>query len=413
MVEEVTVLPSAGPRTRVVTLDASRGLAAWLVLLSHVGFWTGATASGVVGGLTARGDAGVAVFFALSALLLSSPFVRRGLGGRATWTARDYAARRAARILPAYYVALAAVVVAALVLGSRAGSLPSAADLLVHLVVGQGVTCATFVSFTQTWSLTSELTFYVLLPVVAPALAPWVRGGVDPVARGRRMLAVCGALAAGGLLLQGLAAVATGPGAPWWAGALATSAPGHALWFATGIALAVVLEAEAAGITLVRGPAAATLEALRTSPGTLLLAAGVLWLVAATPLVGPRDLADPSVAAAVLKEIVYGLAASTLLLAATSRGLPEAVGASRWAGPARWLGDTSYAVFLWHVLVLQVSFAVLDLQLFAAPFVPVLVLVTVVSLGLAHLSWVLVERPAIARAHRRRDAAEPRPAARA
>lgn len=410
MVEEVTMARTSTAGHRVVTLDASRGLAAWLVLLSHVGFWTGATATGAVGGLTARGDAGVAVFFALSALLLSTPFVRRGLGAGppVAWTARTYARRRAGRILPAYYLALVAVVIAAVLVGDPAGAL-TPVDLLVHLVVGQGVTGRTFTSFTQTWSLTSEVTFYVLLPLVALALAPWVRGGADPAARARRMLRACAAIGAGGLLVQGVAALATGPGAPWWAGALATSAAGHALWFAVGAALAVVLEADAAGVPL-GGPA---VESLRTSPGTLVLVAAAVWVVAATPVAGPRDLADPSVPAALLKEALYALAALALLLAATSRGVPEAAAASRWSGVARWLGDTSYAVFLWHVLVMQVVFAVLDLPLFAAPFVPVLVLVTVVSLGLAHLSWVLLERPVLERVHRRRAAPAPRRPARA
>ena len=55
--------------SRTVTLDALRGLGALLVLVSHVGFWSGATREGVVGGLMARGDVGVALFFALSAFL--------------------------------------------------------------------------------------------------------------------------------------------------------------------------------------------------------------------------------------------------------------------------------------------------------------------------------------------------------
>lgn len=395
-----------------MTLDALRGVAAWLVLLSHVGFWTGRTGSGAVGGLTARGDAGVAVFFALSAFLLAAPFVRRGLGGPARWTLATYARRRAARILPAYYLALAGVVVTAAVLGGAAAGHLDLPTLLVHLVVGQGITGRTFQSFTQSWSLTSELTFYLVLPGLAALAAPWVTAVADPSARGRRMLTLCAALGLAGLLVQATAATVTGPGSPWWAGALATSAAGHALWFAVGAAATVLVEAERAGVRLTSGWLGAGVEVLRTSPGTLLLVAGVVWVAAATPLAGPRDLADPSLAAAVAKEALYSLAAGALLLAAVSRGLPEQAATSPLAPLCRFLGEVSYGVFLWHVLVLQIVFAALGLSLFAAPFVPVLVLVTVVSTGLAALSWALVERPLIAWAHRAPAAAEPRPAAR-
>src|SRR5699024_1511363 len=94
------------PRPRVLGLDLVRGVAAWLVLLSHVAFWTGRSTHGVVGGLAARGELGVAVFFALSAFLLSTPFVRRALGTPARWSLGTYLIRRAARILPAYLLAL-------------------------------------------------------------------------------------------------------------------------------------------------------------------------------------------------------------------------------------------------------------------------------------------------------------------
>ena len=56
-------------------IDGLRGLAALLVLLSHVGFWTGADHLDLSGGLLARGDSGVAVFFAISAFLLLRPWL--------------------------------------------------------------------------------------------------------------------------------------------------------------------------------------------------------------------------------------------------------------------------------------------------------------------------------------------------
>lgn len=62
-------------------VDGLRAVAAGLVLVSHVAFWTGAANIDLVGGFVARGDAGVAVFFAISAFLLLRPAIARGLDG--------------------------------------------------------------------------------------------------------------------------------------------------------------------------------------------------------------------------------------------------------------------------------------------------------------------------------------------
>lgn len=307
--------------------------------------------------------------------------------------------------MPAYLLALAGVVTAAALLGGAAADVLDVPTVLVHLVIGQGWTGRTFPSFTQTWSLTTEVTFYLLLPLVALLLARPTKGAT-PTATARRLLVACGVVAVVGLLGQGFTGVLPDPDP---AGVLGTSVAGHAAWFALGTAVTVVIEAEQTGHPVTRHPA---VEFLRTSPGTLLVLAGVLWLVASTDVAGPRGLEPASGAESVAAEALYGLVAGCLLLAATTRGLTELLTDSPLAGPARWLGDTSYAVFLWHVLVLQVSFALLDLQLFAAPFVLTLVLTTVLSLGLAHLSWSLLERPVLALAHRRRHAPVPQPAPR-
>ena len=63
-----------GSERRIAALDALRALAAFLVLASHVAFWTGEAGWSGVGIIAARGDVGVAVFFALSAFLLVSPW---------------------------------------------------------------------------------------------------------------------------------------------------------------------------------------------------------------------------------------------------------------------------------------------------------------------------------------------------
>ncbi|GAA3548134.1 acyltransferase [Aeromicrobium flavum] len=381
-------------------VDGLRAVAAALVLVSHVGYWTGASQIDLVGGLVARGDAGVAVFFAISAFLLVRPAIGRGLDGIANerGSTLRYAARRAARILPAYWVALAGVLAAAAWI-SDAGGTGGMDRVLPHLLVLQGWTGEYYQSFTQSWSLTTEVTFYVVVPVLGAALTRvlWRRGS----ARGIRALLAATLLAAVlGLVAQAVAASWTLAGSDGGAGVLATSVVGHLAWFGAGVAVALLTEAGRRGV----GPLAtrpALLSVWRSRP-TLVLLAVVLFVLASSPLAGPRDLTAPTVGQAVAKEALYALFALALLAAAVqepAEGSPAATVAR--SGVTAWLGDISYGVFLWHVLVLQVLFAATGATLFAAGFWWVLYAVVGFSVALASASWWCVERPILAAVRRR------------
>lgn len=335
--------------THLVRLDALRALAAFAVLVSHVGFWTGTTARDFSGGLVARGDAGVAVFFALSAFLLLSPWV----DGRPPAT-RDYAVRRAARILPAYWVALAAV----LLVGGLGVAEGGWRDALSHLFLMQAFTGADYQGFSQSWSLSTEATFYLLVPVIGLVLA-----------RASRPLAWIGGAAAVGLAVHATSH-AMEPGT--FSRALGLSALGHAAWFAAGAAVLVARR------RVDRWP----------SVPTCLLAATLVFLVASSPVAGPRDLTSATVLEAVVKELLYAVLAGLLLLAA-ARPWPD--GASE--ALTRWLGDISYGVFLWHLVVLQVLYSLTNLPLFSGQFWWVLAVVTSFTLVLATASATFIEKP--------------------
>lgn len=149
---------------RIPAIGPLRASAAGLVLVSHVAFWTGGGNIDVVGRLFARGDAGVACFFAITAFLLVRPY----LGERPVETPRVYVRRRLARVMPAYWVALVAVLAVSSVTSAGLGG---PGKVLAHLVLIQGYTGHTYQGFTQTWSLTTELTFYALLPLIGRWMA--------------------------------------------------------------------------------------------------------------------------------------------------------------------------------------------------------------------------------------------------
>lgn len=366
---------------RIPWIDPLRGAAAALVLVSHVAYWSGGSSVDGVGRLLARGDVGVAVFFAVSAYLLT-----RGASAGLPPT-RHYWRKRAARILPAYLVALAAVITVAV---AHTPDEVTPRSVVAHLLLVQGWANESFRGFTQAWSITTEVTFYALVPLVCRGLRHCRRDGRSP-------LPVLALVASAGLVVQAFSASSGRPAL----GAVSTSVVGHAAWFAVGIAAGWVFTADApseASSDLGARPARRRPATVRTAPPAALLGwAGVTYVAVATPLGGPIHLETPTFAQALVKEIAYALI-TVLLLGAGVRATWPAGGAAQ--ALLSGAGDISYGVFLWHVLVLEVLFTTLHLPLFHTSFALVLVVTAVVSLALARLSWRLVEAPAIRWAHR-------------
>src|SRR3954453_9870685 len=104
--------------SRLPALDALRAIGAAAVIAVHVGFATGFTMTSAEGGLAARMDVGVGVFFVLSGFLLFRPHAYAAAHGARRPAARRYLWRRGLRIVPAYWLT---VVVCLMVLPGNAG----------------------------------------------------------------------------------------------------------------------------------------------------------------------------------------------------------------------------------------------------------------------------------------------------
>jgi peptidoglycan/LPS O-acetylase OafA/YrhL len=359
--------------SRLPALDAVRAIGAIAVVAYHVAFNTGLSLSGTWNGLLARLDVGVALFFALSGFLLFRPYAQAAATG-GTWpSTRRYLWRRAVRILPAYWLTVAVCLTV----------LPQNRDSTVSVWVHQ-LTLTQIYEFaqirhglTQTWSLATEVVFYLLLPVLALA-------AIGRTWRPRRTLLV----AAGGVLVTAgwIAAMALGYLDP----KVATMwLPSYAIWFSLGIALA------AAHVALQTGTAPASwriLPDLARAPLTCWGTAVALLAVAASPLAGPRDLVEPTAATFAVKVVLYTAIAGLVMLP-IAFGPPGRLTATLGSPFASWVGTISYGLFLWHPLVIDLIFLIEDRPLFSGDFLGTFGLTLLAATVLASISYYALERP--------------------
>ena len=343
-------------------LDGLRGLAVAVVLLFHAGV-----------PYVRGGHLGVTAFFTLSGFLITSLLlVERTTTGRISLP--SFWARRARRLVPAMLVCflLVAVVV------HLAEAPPS--DGLVWDAVAAAVWAANwrFVLDQQTygdlftmpspfqhfWSLAVEEQFYVLFPLLVVAVLG-VRAAAPRVGRLT-------------LVLVGLVALST-----WQAARLHSEGAGlgHA-YYGTDARMAELLVGALLAVALVRGGELVTLS---RRAGQVVQAAGVaglLGLVVACALVEKGS--------AFLYRGGFLLAAvctAAVIAAVVQPGSP--VGRVLGLRPLVLLGLVSYGAYLFHwplFLLLTESFT-------GAPPVVVLLLRLSVTLGLAWLSFVVLETP--------------------
>jgi peptidoglycan/LPS O-acetylase OafA/YrhL len=359
-------------KPRLAGVDGLRGGAAVGVVVLHVWMFTGARDPGqpvVLDRVIGELRLGVVYFFVLSGFLLARPWLRAALDGAPSPRLRRYAAMRAARIVPAYWLALAGALL--VLAGTGHPRAVSPGDLPVFAVFAQNQFGATAGQLNPpTWSLGIEVGFYALLPVVGWALvrsaARYGRAGV---------VAVCGTVVAAGLAWT-LAGELLG-----WPATTMTSPPTHLPAFACGLAAAALAHGRrpgraAATTLLVAGSAAVVLNGVWHSAGTELLGHVV------------RDLP----AAAGLGAIVVGVTARP-------KGLLD-------RAPARALGAISYGTYLWHMPVL---YWLVTRDVFPRDPLTACLAVLAPTLVLGALSWLAVERPVLRWTARRGDGRRPQP----
>lgn len=342
----------------VPSLEGLRGIAALGILLTHVAFQTHLDPRSVIGGMLARFDFFVALFFSLSAFVLWRKYRAHGT--------RDYLRHRASRILPAYLVCVATILL------FLPGINASPSVILANLTLTQVFhPDALLPGLTHLWSLSVEVSFYLLLPLLL-----W---GFQRLGARARVLGILG------LALLG----------PLWILSCETLFPGAELnlqlipfsylpWFALGL-FAAEIETRIIPRTRSWGVRRVLLLRLSAWAGALLVA-----LVASRESFGPIGLVHPSPTEFLARILAGTLFAALILLPyaliqehRTLLTTPAALSVGRW----------SYSLFLWHVGVLALVFPLLGIPLFSGHTLLVGALTIALSLVISWASYEWIEKP--------------------
>jgi peptidoglycan/LPS O-acetylase OafA/YrhL len=312
-------------------LDGMRGFAAGYVVLHHamlnLPVGDDGTLEHLLRKLTAYGHHAVDIFIVLSGYCLMLPLIRQGLD-RVDF--KQFIVRRALRIVPAYYLALAfTLALIGTVIGQDTGTswdiaLPvTSEDVALHgLLIHQWFPGGAFKINHPHWSIGVEWQIYFFFPVLLMLRARY----------GPKAVAV-GALVFGYAVWIALTAAEVGNPSPWG------SSPYYLGLFAFGMLAAEVAESKAARTI------AAIAWTRRAFFGLALASA------AATALKLPSG---KSVPMQCISAVVGAWSASMLVLLRID-GLPllNRVVSSK---PAVALGKMGYSIYLLHAPLLQIVY---------------------------------------------------------
>ena len=386
---------------RFPLFDGVRGLAALGIVLVHVAMAVKSNVGTFYGDYVIRLEVVLTFFFVTSGFVLYRPYVAGRLGvGRAPRLS-SYARNRFLRIVPAYWLAMTA-----LALTTGLGGFWTDHTWSYYLFVQEVDRGWAFGGILPTWSLTVEVSFYILLPLIAWLMVRGSRG------RTRAQILRNEALLIGTLLLVGFAYRT-------WLEASHGYDPGSNLWaflpaqidsIAIGMGLAVLSAAYARSE---RKPG--VLRLVERRPGLCWLFAIAVFIFAAKGNGFSGDFGRPvSTGQWVLQHELYGLIAIGFVVPAVffgdgRSGLPRRVLGSR---AAMWFGTISYGVFLYHD---NVAYALKDSS-FAriwdfAPMLGLAIATLLVSTACAAASYYLVERPLLRFKRTRTTAPSPPPPA--
>ncbi len=375
--------------------DAIRGIAMAMVFVAHVAV-NADPGSGLENyhgfkEVVGRLDLALATFFVLSGYLIARPFIRSFVLGTKRPSVRRFARNRVLRIVPAFYLIAAIVLVRFGLDGAIAPTPDNPSGTAPHSSWWQLVSVFTFTqSYTggsatlpigQAWSLDVEVAYYAAIPIAA-AIAYRLGARLrTPATRARAALIFVGGLALVSIFLRQnndntLATLASPP--------LIIYA------FLPGVALAI---AEPWAIPVFRDNARRATRFAWAMVGLALLA---YVLYSAWDFNVETTQIHHALGRRSLMSAVFGMALLAALIALQlGTGKVPRFADNRWAN---WMGERSYGFYLIHVWII---FEVINL-VGADAGTPALIVAMFaiafpVTLLLASLSWHFYERPFLER----------------
>ncbi len=372
-------------------LDGIRFIAAFLVIVHHAGFSSGATFRWDLGGLLfTRMDIGVAIFFVLSGFLLYRPFVVAQFAATAPPATVSFWIRRVVRIFPAYWVALLFLLaIGTISVDGVRGFLLS--FTLTHVYAPDYAVSG----LTQSWTLATELGFYLALPLIAAGARRLTERHGDGRHRtinrqALLLLAACAVLAASSFVFRAVMFRLSPYELDSWGTVSRLWTPSYLDIFAAGMALAVV-SVWAEHRPLVR-------DATSAATGRVwqwwAVAVFVFWFLS-TQLDLARGLDLASFEREMIRQTLYGVV-GVALVAPVVFARPGSTPGLRFLAwrPMAWLGVVSYGIYLWHQAVLSWTHDLFGWPDLSGNFLVLLVSATVGSAAIAGVSHRLVEEPA-------------------
>ena len=364
---------------RYPCFDGLRAIAALMVIGVHTTFASGFTGRHIHLGLyAARLEIGVEVFFVISGFLLYRPFALAHFGLRSAPGLKSFWMRRLRRIIPAYWLAFIVV------------TYVMRADIVRHAwyspFIYLGFLQIYFPHYvlsglTQAWSLCTEMTFYLAVPLYAAAVARKARdhdAQLKVELLGLAALVVVSYAFRSVMLVQHTELGYT----------MTNSLPAYADLFALGILLAVT---STYFIAADRRPA--FLWSRYTPWLSWGLAAGAFVAVSLVGL--PKTpVTQSGLGLSLARQALYGLFGFFTVLPAVfgpqDRGLIR--GFLRFK-PLAAVGVVSYGVYLWHESWMHMFFVWSGDQIFRIWWPLMYTSVAALAIVSASLSYFLVERP--------------------
>ncbi|HIG24475.1 MAG TPA: acyltransferase [Acidimicrobiia bacterium] len=381
---------TASPTRWFVGLNGLRAIAALLIVVHHAGFSSGVTFRYATTGLfLSRLDLGVSLFFVLSGFLLFRPFVVAQLNDSNAPSTGAFWIRRVLRVFPGYWLALfGQLAFNVVVVGGISGLFFSA--FLVHIYHPD----LALTGITQSWSLATELGFYLLLPLIALVSGRLNRGKTINQ-RVHRLFFMCLGLAGLSFTFRLFMANLAPQEGLWWGGTANLWTTSYLDTFAAGMALSVLSVWADKNPQVKAKIAAAARYPWMWWGGTVVL----LWIVSTQLGLNSEFVTGfwhNNIVVDLQRQTIYLFIGVTLLVPVVFSEESSSWGLKILSSrPLVFLGISSYGIYLWHQAFLTLAHRWLQWPELSGNIFVLLAIAFVGSTAAAALSHYLFEDPII------------------